>query len=179
MVLCAIQFTRREDSQGPHSQILTTRGGRGGGGVRERFIFYTQRNHNFRICLQIKVTTFFSIPQKNPSAFFRNPKKSLCLFRDQKNPGVFHRPKKSLLANISDSIKSFEPPPPPSLKYVSGAPGEELFRRMLDERTAGLPSIGFLDTDSLGSNVTLDERYRHPNDKGSITYRYLLPEMLL
>ena len=66
-----------------------------------------------------------------------------------------------------------------SLKYVSGAPGEELFRRLLDERTAGLPSVGFLDNDSLGSNVTLDERYRHPNDKGSITYRYLLREMSL
>ena len=62
---------------------------------------------------------------------------------------------------------------------MSGAPGEELFRRMLDERTAGLPSVGFLDTDSLGSNVTLDERYRHRNDKGSITYRYLLREMSL
>ena len=36
----------------------------------------------------------------------------------------------------------------------------ELFRRMLDERTDGLPSIGFLDadTDSPGSDVTLDER---------------------
>ena len=52
----------------------------------------------------------------------------------------------------------------------------ELFRRMLDERTAGLPSIGFLDadTDSLESDVTLDERCRDPNDKGSVTYRYLL-----
>ena len=66
-----------------------------------------------------------------------------------------------------------------SLKYVSGAPGEELFRRLLDERTAGLPSVGCMDNDSLGSNVTLDERYRHPNDKGSITYRYLLREMSL
>ena len=39
----------------------------------------------------------------------------------------------------------------------------ELFRRMLDERTVGLPSIGhgFLDadTDSLGSDMTLDERH--------------------
>ena len=54
----------------------------------------------------------------------------------------------------------------------------ELSRRMLDERTAGLPSIGFLDadTDSLGSDVTLDERYHDPNDKGSVTYRYLLRE---
>ena len=44
---------------------------------------------------------------------------------------------------------------------------------MLDKRTAGLPSIGFLDadTDCLGSDLTLDERYHDPNDKGSITYR--------
>ena len=59
----------------------------------------------------------------------------------------------------------------------------ELFRRMLDERTVGLSSIGhgFLDadTDSLGSDVTLDERYHDQNDKGSVTYRYLLREKLL
>ena len=54
--------------------------------------------------------------------------------------------------------------------YMKG----ELFRRMRDERTAGLASIGFLDadTDSLGSDVTLDERYHDQNDKGSVTYRY-------
>ena len=41
----------------------------------------------------------------------------------------------------------------------------ELFRRMLDEKTTGLPSLGFLDADtgSLGSDVTLDERDRDPN----------------
>ena len=50
---------------------------------------------------------------------------------------------------------------------------------MLDEITAGLLSIGFLYTNSLESEVTLDERYPHLNDKGSITYRYLLREMLL
>ena len=54
--------------------------------------------------------------------------------------------------------------------YIKG----ELFRRMLDERMAGLTSIGFLDedTDSLGSDVTLDERYHDQNDKGSVTYHY-------
>ena len=60
----AIQLT-----QGPHSQILMTVG------VRQRFIFYTQKNHNFRICLPKKITTFFSIPQKIPPLFFRDPKK--------------------------------------------------------------------------------------------------------
>ena len=40
----------------------------------------------------------------------------------------------------------------------------ELFRKMLDKRTAELPSIGFLDadTDSLGCDATLDERYHDP-----------------
>ena len=38
---------------------------------------------------------------------------------------------------------------------------------MLDERTAGLPSVGFLnaDTESLGSDITLDVKYRDPNDE--------------
>ena len=151
-----------------------------GGG--ERGIFYTQRNHNIIICLPIKITNLFlAYPPKSLSPFFATPKNPFVFFpRPKKIPAS---PKKSLLAKISDSIKSSDPPPPPppSLNYVSGATGEELFRRMLDERTAGLPSVGFLDTDSdsLGSNVTLDERYRHPNNKGSITYCYLLREMLL
>ena len=40
----------------------------------------------------------------------------------------------------------------------------ELFRKILDKRTAGLSSIGFLDadTDSLGCDATLDERYHDP-----------------
>ena len=41
----------------------------GGGGEmspRERFIFYTQRNHISRICLPIKVITFLSMPQQIP-----------------------------------------------------------------------------------------------------------------
>ena len=68
-----------------------------GGGVQQRFIFYTQKNHNFRICLPQKITTFLSVPKKIPESLFCNLKKSLCfLFTTQKNPSVFHRPKKSL-----------------------------------------------------------------------------------
>ena len=46
----------------------------------------------------------------------------------------------------------------------------ELFRRMLDERTAGLHSVGFedVDTENLGSDVTLDERDRDPKDEISV-----------
>ena len=39
------------------------------GGVRQRFIFYTQENPNFRICLPKKIPTFFSIPKKIPQCF--------------------------------------------------------------------------------------------------------------
>ena len=39
-------------------------GGGGGGEVQQRFIFYAQKNHNFRICLPKKITTFLSIPKK-------------------------------------------------------------------------------------------------------------------
>ena len=75
-----------------------------GEGGRQRFIFYTQKNHNFRIFLS----------QKKSLLFLAYPKKSLCFFRD---------PKKSLLAKISDPKKLLGPPPPPSLTYVSEAPG--------------------------------------------------------
>ena len=45
---------------------LTNFNDEGEGGFRERFIFYTQRNHISRICLPIKVITFLSMPQQIP-----------------------------------------------------------------------------------------------------------------
>ena len=39
------------------------------GGVQQRFIFYTPKNPNFRICLPQKIPTFFSIPKKIPQCF--------------------------------------------------------------------------------------------------------------
>ena len=44
-------------------------GGREGGGIRQRFIFYTPKNPNFRVCLPKKIPTFFSIPKKIPQCF--------------------------------------------------------------------------------------------------------------
>ena len=41
-----------------------------GGGLRQRFIFYTKKNHNFRMCLLKKVITFFSIPKIYLNLFF-------------------------------------------------------------------------------------------------------------
>ena len=69
-------------SQGPHSQILT---GEGGGSPTEVHILYPKKSQLQNLSTQ-KITTFFSIPkksfspffatQKNPSAFFCDPKKS-------------------------------------------------------------------------------------------------------
>ena len=97
--------------------------GGGGGGVRQTLIYYTQKNHNFRICLP-QNHYFLTYPKKHPLVLFSEPKKIPLFFflATQKNPGVFHRrPKKSLLAKISDPKN--HSPPPLSLKYVSGAPG--------------------------------------------------------
>ena len=38
-------------------------------GVRQRFIFYTPKNPNLRICLPKKSLLFFSIPKKIPQCF--------------------------------------------------------------------------------------------------------------
>ena len=35
------------------------------GGVRQRFIFYTQKNPNFRICLPKRIPTFLAYPWKH------------------------------------------------------------------------------------------------------------------
>ena len=104
--------------QGPHSQILMTWGG---GGVQQRFIFYIQKNHNLRVCLPQKITTFFSIPPKFLLSFFRNLKKSLWFFsRPKKITASFIDPKNHFGQNfrskkITQTLLS--------LKYVSRVPG--------------------------------------------------------
>ena len=99
--------------QGPHSQILMT-----GGGVRQRFIFYTQNNHNFRICLPKKISTFFSITQKIPWSFFRNPKKCLCFFsRPKKIPVSFIDPKNHFWTKFQTQKKITRTPPPPPPRH--------------------------------------------------------------
>ena len=110
-----------DKAQGPHSQILMT--GRGGGGVRQRFIFYNQKNHNFRICQPKKITAFLACGNNSLSPFFATPKNpsGFFFFATQKNPGVFHRT--NFWPKFQTQKKSLGPPPPPSLKYVSGVPG--------------------------------------------------------
>ena len=98
------------------------------GRIRQRFIFYTPKNHNFRICLPKKSLLFlaypknplvlFSLPKKIPVSFFHDPKKSRRLSYTQKN---HFWPKFQTQKNYLD-------PPPLSLKYVSGAPGNQTKR---------------------------------------------------
>ena len=93
--------------------------------ARQRFIFCTPKNHNFRICLPKKITTFFSIPKKHPLILFSQPKKSLVFFfRDPKKISSFIDPKKSLLPKILDPKNSLAspPPPPPIIKICEWGP---------------------------------------------------------
>ena len=95
-------------AQGPHSQIFMT-----GGSDRGSYF----------------------IPKKIPFSEFIYPKKSLVFltypkrkslssfFATQKNPSVFHRPKKITFGQNFRPKKITRTPLPPSLKYVSGTPG--------------------------------------------------------
>ena len=95
------------------------------GGVRQRFIFYTQKNHNFRICLPKKSLLFLAYPKKSLSPFFATQNYPSGFFlRPQKIPASFTDPKKSLLAKLSDPKNHSGLP---SLKFVSGAPGMDIF----------------------------------------------------
>ena len=91
-------------SPGAHSDILTNDRM---GGLQQSFIFYTQKNPNFRIWLPKKIPTFIAFPQKSHTS----SKLRLCycwcklmkdikaqkipaFFANHKNPDVFHKPKK-------------------------------------------------------------------------------------
>ena len=96
------------------------------GVVQQRFIFYTRKDHNFRICLPKKSLYFLAYPKKSLSSWF---------FATHKNPSFFCNPKKyrrlsktqkkTLLAKISDPKNHSDPPPPPppSLKMWVGPLG--------------------------------------------------------
>ena len=79
--------------------------------------FGPSKNHNFRICLPKKIATFFSIPPENPLILFSQHKKIPLFFGTQKNPGVFHRPKKITSGQNfrPKKITRTPPPPPPSV----------------------------------------------------------------
>ena len=76
-------------------------------GVRQRFIFYTQKDHNFRICLPKKITVLFLAYPKKTLVFFSQPKKiPLFFFATQKTPASFIDLPKSPFAKISHPKKS-------------------------------------------------------------------------
>ena len=78
----------------PLTNFNDGRGGRGEwvggwGGVQQRFIFYSQKNHNFRICLPKKSLLFLAYPKKSLSPFFATEKNPSVFFCDPKNSQHF------------------------------------------------------------------------------------------
>ena len=105
--------------QGPHSQIFMM--GWEGGSDRGS-CFLPKKITTSEFVYPKKSLLFLTYP-KNPLVLFSQPKKISPFFlRPKKIPASFIDPKKSPLAKISD-LKTSLGPPPPSLKYVSGAPG--------------------------------------------------------
>ena len=103
-------------TQGAHSQILMM------GRSDRNHIFYPKKSQLQNFSTQ-KITAVFNIPKKIPWSFFLQPKNiPLIFFATQKNPGIFHRPKKITFGQ-NFRIKKITGTPL-SLKYVSGAPGE-------------------------------------------------------
>ena len=108
--------------QGPHSQMLMMGGG-AEGAPTEVHILYPKKSKLQNLSTQ-KNHYFFSTPKKSLSPFLATQKTFLCFFLQHKKIlASFIDPKKLLWAKISDPRKSLAPPPPSSLKYVSGAPG--------------------------------------------------------
>ena len=135
-------------------------GGGGGGGIRQRIIFYTQKNHNFKICLPKKITTFFSIPKKIPWSFFRNPKKSLWFFffATQKilayfiDPKYYFGPKFQTQKNHSD---------PPVIKIWEWGPwGGNLSHRSPQITARGVATFQRSGQDGSGETDTSHVTYR-------------------
>ena len=95
-----------------------------GGGSDRGSYFIPKKITTSEFVYPKKITTFSNIPKKIPWSLFRNPKNSLFyLSQPQKITGrVFHRPKKITFG------QNFRPP---SLKYVSGAPGRWMLINLL------------------------------------------------
>ena len=92
--------------------------GRGGWSDRGSYYFYTQKDHNFKICLPKKITTFLAYPKKSLSPFFATQKNPsvFFFFATQKNPGFFHKPKEISFGQNFRPKKITQTPPPPILK---------------------------------------------------------------
>ena len=104
--------------QGPHSQFFMMGGG---GGSDRGSYFLPKKITTSEFVYPKKSLLFLTYPKKSLSSFFATQKNPSVFFATQKNLGVFHRPKKITFG------QNFRPKnitrTPPSLKYVSGAPG--------------------------------------------------------
>ena len=101
--------------------------GRWGGGGADRGSYFIPKKITASEFVYLKKSLLYlAYPKKSLSPFFATQKNPSVFFsRPKKNPGVFHRPKKITLG------QNFRPKKitrtPPSLKYVSGAPGTQCF----------------------------------------------------
>ena len=116
--------------QGPHSHILMT-------GVSDRGSYfipqkittlefvYPKKSQLQNLSSPKKTLPYLAYPKNSLSPFFARPPKIplFFFFATPKNSGVFHRPKKITFGQNFRPKKVTRTPPPPSLKYVSGAPG--------------------------------------------------------
>ena len=81
-----------------------------------------------------------------------NTQKNPCVvFATQKNPGVFHRPKKIPFGQNVRPKKILQTPP--SLKYVSGAPGDWV------EPHQGIVELNWVELYCFGEAVTYFTNY--------------------
>ena len=114
---------RCDQCPGPPLTNFNDGGGEGMSGRGSYFIpkksqlqdLSSQKNHYFLLAYPKKSLNPFFATQKYPLYFFRDPKKSRSSFIDPKN--YF----------LSKFQTQKNHPEPPSLKYLSGAPGDQCF----------------------------------------------------
>ena len=122
--LCRL-FMKRGGCEVPGTPLTYLNDEEGGGSDRGSYIIpkkittsefvYPKKSLLYLAYPKKSLIPFFAT-QKNPSVFF---------FATQKNPGIFHRPKKITFGQHFRPKKITRNPP--SLKYVSGAPGCEVY----------------------------------------------------
>ena len=109
--MCNSMYNKGELPGAPLINFNDERGRMGGWSERGLYFIPKEITTSEFVC-QFKSLLFWHTP-KNPLAFFSQPQKiPLFFLRPKKIPTSFIDPKKSLLAKISDSIKSFDPSPP-------------------------------------------------------------------
>ena len=90
--MCKVNQNYTAGAQGPHSQILMTGVGEGGGSDRGSYFILKKITTSELFCLPKKITTFLAYPQNSLSPFLQRQNISSVFFTTQKNPGIFHRP---------------------------------------------------------------------------------------